>query len=140
MTQARCVIILVCCALLPGCGKVREAAQKAKDATELKYIGLAYLNFNDANGGKAPKNAEDLDPYLTDAPSASKGLKDGKYVFIWGIAVMDIAKAGGTADTVIGYEKDAPTQGGSVLFADGSVKRISAEEFKTARKAAPKTP
>jgi hypothetical protein len=45
----------------------------------------------------------------------------------------------GTGNTVLGYEKDAPTKGGLVLMGDASVREMSADEFKNAPKATPKS-
>jgi hypothetical protein len=132
---SRSVIVFVVCALTLGCG---AGALNAKNSNDLKVIGLAFHNFSDANTGKAPTKAEDLDPYLKDIPDASKALKDGKVVFLFGVSMMDILKSGtSTSETVLAYEKDVPAQGGLVLLADGSVRKMSAAEFKTAKKATP---
>jgi hypothetical protein len=129
---SRNVIVLVACVLPLGCGK---GAINTKNSNDLKVIGLAFHNFSADKPGKAPMKAEDLDPYMKDVPDASKGLKDGKVVFLYGASLQDIMKAGMTSDTVLAYEKDVPAQGGLVLFADGSVQKMSAGEFQTAKKA-----
>jgi hypothetical protein len=59
-------------------------------------------------------------------------LEDGHCVLIWG---ADPAKTPDQAGTVLGYEKETPSQGGYVLMMDGTVKKMTAEEFQAARKA-----
>lgn len=129
-------LVVAACALTLGCGKVREAAQNAKTANELRAIGLACHNYWDKNPGKGPAKAEDLDPFLLEFPVASKGLKDGTFVLFWGTSLTELMKGSvSTSDVVLGYEKDAPAKGGSVLMADGSVRRMTADDFKAAKKA-----
>ena len=41
----------------------------------------------------------------------------------------------GSSNTVLGYEKDVPEKGGAVAMGDGSVKTMTAEQFKAAPKA-----
>lgn len=131
---SRSVIFLVACALPLGCGK---GAFNTKASNDLKVVGLAFHNFSDANPGKVPTKAEDLDPYIGENRDVARALKEGKIVFLWGASMKDIMKAGSTSDTVLAYEKDVPTQGGLVLLADASVRKMSADEFKTAKKASP---
>ena len=38
----------------------------------------------------------------------------------------------GTSNTVLAHEKDVPTKGGWALYADGSTKKLTADEFKKA--------
>ena len=44
----------------------------------------------------------------------------------------------GTAKTILAYEKDVPASGGLVLMAEGSVRSMTADEFKKTPKAAGK--
>ena len=61
-------------------------------------------------------------------------------------AVAPLTASGGTsfaqgltaANTILAYEKDAPTKGGLCLFGDASVRKLTAEEFKQAPKAGKK--
>ncbi len=41
----------------------------------------------------------------------------------------------GPDDVVLAYEKNVPTEGGLVLMLNRSVKKLTADEFKAARKA-----
>jgi hypothetical protein len=118
-----------------GCGGDGKS-DDPKAVNDLKAIGLAFHNFNDTFH-RGPKDAEELKPYLKDAgESPYQGLKDGKYVFSYGIPLLDMQP---WDQTILAYEKDVPTKGGPVVFADMVVKHLSAEEFKTAKLAKPKT-
>jgi hypothetical protein len=99
---------------------------------QLKQIGLAYHNYFDAKR-KAPENAEDLAPYFENNERLLGELKSKRIVFFYGVGLLDM-KAG-TSKTILAYQKDVPARGGWVLFGDGSVKRMSAEEFKESPKA-----
>ena len=123
-------VVAVCMLFVSGCG----SPARVKTTNELKAIGLAYHNFNDSNN-KGPTRAEDLEPFLKDWPEAYQHVKDGTYVFIWNVSVVDMAKAGGSHLYVLAYPKDAPEKGGPVLFGDGSVMQMTADEVKKAKKA-----
>ena len=49
---------------------------------------------------------------------------------MFGVTLTDMKD--GTSNTVLAYEKDVPTKGGAALMGDGSVKKLSADEFKKA--------
>jgi hypothetical protein len=132
---------LIILALLPavlfasGCG-VRTAASRQKVANDLRQIGLAYHNYNNERM-KGPDRAEDLQPFLRDAPpDVYQSLASGRYVFIYGVKLTDMQA--GPATTVVGYEKDAPTQGGNVLMGDSTVQYVTADQFKKLNQAKPK--
>jgi hypothetical protein len=65
-------------------------------------------------------------------PTGYLELKSGKIIALWGARLSD-----GDADKVYAYEKATPESGGFVLMADGkTIKKMTAEEFKSAPKAA----
>jgi hypothetical protein len=79
---------------------------------------------------KPPSQLSDLtENYDVIYPTTIKALKAGNYVVVWGISDRD-------GNKVLAYEKDVPAQGGEVLMSDGSVKTMTADEFK-AKKPAP---
>lgn len=112
---------------------------RAADVTvnDLKQIGLAYHSCNDATN-KAPTKAEDLAPYFENSKKLLDHLKSGRIVFLYNVRLVQIANMGGTSNVVLAYVKDVPTKGGQVLMADGSVRKMTADEFKKASKAGKK--
>ena len=105
---------------------------KAVRTNQLKMIGLAYHNHLDAKR-QPPAKIEDLAPFYENDAKITAALKDGSVVFIWKSSIQNMTA--GTSNTVLAYEKEAPDKGGLVLMADGSVKTMSAKEFKDAPKA-----
>jgi hypothetical protein len=121
------VVLLVGAAAAPA----RQFDSK-KIPNDLRQIALAYHSYVDANG-KGPAKAEDLAPYLENDKRMVGLLKDKDVVLFYGYKITEIANAEGTSNTVMGYEKDAPTKGGCVVMFDGSVKKMSADDFKKAK-------
>jgi len=107
-------------------GQVGAGANVSND---LKQIALAFHNCLDATN-KAPQKADDLEPYLDKNQKLIDALKGGEYVFLYGVTLQQMTQ--GTSNTVLAYQKDVPTKGGFVAYGDGSVKRLTADEFKKA--------
>jgi hypothetical protein len=99
---------------------------------QLKMLGLAYHNFVDASK-KPPAKMEELAPYLEKDAKLTDALTQGRCVVIWKSTFQ--AMKAGAANTILGYEKDAPASGGLVLMADGNVRTMTADEFKKAPRA-----
>jgi hypothetical protein len=120
--------------LATGCGPGVNPVERRKVENELKEIGLAYHNCVEATG-KGPAKPDDLYPYVEGPPTpASQGLANGKYAVYWNATFAPAVMPEGTSVTVLGYYKDVPTAGGPVLMAEGFVKTMTAEEFKSAPK------
>lgn len=120
-------IAAACAALSLVAGPV--AAADTATANDLKQIGLAYHNHIDATG-KAPAKAEDLGPYFCNSKKLLDLLKDEEIVFFYKVGIAQMTA--GTSNTVLAYVKDVPDKGGLVLMGDGSVKKMSADDFKKA--------
>lgn len=128
------LLVVAACTLTLGCGKMRDAANRTKTANDLKVIGLAFHSYCDKNTGKAPTKAEDLEPFMMGDASGIAALKSGKVVFFWGVTMPDLMKAG-PSEVVLAYEKDVPEKGGAVLMGDASVRQMTPDDFKAAKKA-----
>jgi hypothetical protein len=97
---------------------------------DLKHIGMAFHNYNDKYRGKGPPNADALKEFLEGDTPAYRGLKDGRYVFVWNARLLDNI---GEPPAVLAYQKDVPSQGGVVLFVNIETRHMTPDEFKSAR-------
>ncbi len=129
VTKKTCVLwLFVGVAVLIGCSKSDNSTVPPEKA-ELGQIHEIYKLFIKSNQ-RPPKDFADLNQkaYSEVNPMAFNGIKDGKYVVVWGVS-------DNSSGTVLAYEKDAPEKGGNVLMADGTIKTMSAAEFQAAYKA-----
>jgi hypothetical protein len=107
-----------------GCGKgVNTMSVADSDKEELIDVYETYSEYLKSNQ-KPPKQLSDLKKYEAIHALALRVLRDGKYVVAWGVNGKD-------SGTILAYPKDAPTQGGQVLMADGTIKNMSADELKS---------
>ena len=103
----------------------------------LLNLNLAYTNFCDTHG-RAPRNLDDLAPFVvgTVFPESHRKreeetlqeLREGNFVVVWNRLGAMEAKQG--TSVITGYEKRVPESGGFVVYADGRVEWMSAEELK----------
>jgi hypothetical protein len=101
-----------------GTGSIAEIGRD-----ELLDIWDMYQTFNQQSG-KPPASANDLKTLARGSPLGGRQLSDPNYIVKYGTPV------GGA--NVLAYHKDVPTQGGLVLMSDGTVKTMTADEFKAA--------
>ncbi len=137
--RAASVAALVLALLASGCGRIKNAADRAKKSNDLKQLGLMYHNYIDTNR-KGPASADELMTMVSDPGSKAvvQMVKDGKYVLLWGTTITEMQQnPGGASGTVLGYEAGTPTAGGLVLMGDASVRNMTAAELAAAPKAKP---
>jgi hypothetical protein len=117
-------------AVTVGCSKqaaeVDPEVQRRK--SELSEVYEIYMQFIKTNQ-RPPKQLSELNrtEYEGMAPVGHQSLQKGEYIAVWGVNGKD-------AGTLLAYQKDVPTKGGAVLMADGTVKTMTADEFKAAKK------
>ena len=93
----------------------------------LTDLGVLLKEFGEAKK-RPPAKAADIEPVEPLHQAAYVGLVRGDIVYVWG------APLSGGAD-VIAYEKQAETAGGWVLLQDGTVKELTADQFRAAPRA-----
>jgi hypothetical protein len=117
-----------------GCrGQSNRAAQTGGPKPNDGLADLREL-LKEAAASKSPlpKNVADLEPHEGPHPAATAFLQNGSIVYLWGSGIRSDP---GADSTVIAYEAQAASQGGWVLLQDGSIKQMTADEFKAAKKA-----
>ena len=128
------ILLLIC-----GCTSSSESGQVEAD---LMSIAMQYHQYV-SEVKSPPVDIESLvnfrDPYsslpgnkdTSDAKTAA--LASGEYVVHWGYDVSaDLSR---NASVVLTYHRKVPTEGGFVAYADGSVGRITKEQFAGAKQA-----
>lgn len=125
--RCRLVQLALLAALVPACGKsTPPAPPPANPAEGLKELGDVY-KYRAGQRLPPPARIEDLFDQEPSLPNAWPSIQDGRIVVVW--------KAGyapGSSD-VLAYEKDAPASGGQVLLRNGTVKQMTADQFRAAK-------
>ena len=129
VTLAPALLLVVSACSKPGNSSSVPAQLGANALEELAEV----YKFIRAEKQPLPRQLSDLDTYRDSLPTAYDQLQRGQIVVAWGVGLGATSDAGAT---VLAYDKDAATAGGLVLLQSGSVKSVTAAEFKTLRKAA----
>jgi hypothetical protein len=119
-------------ALLSGCSRSRPPAEAQPTVTMLQDVD-ALLR---ASGGvnRVPNGLGDLGRRQSMFPRGYEAVKSGDVIVLWGSPLKGEGDAG-KAEAIIAYEKNVPDSGGYVLLSAGTVKKMSADEFRAAPKA-----
>jgi hypothetical protein len=125
----------------PGCGSSPEKAamETSAEAQGLKNLGKMY-GIVSRSLKRPPRTIDELRKAETEVPGGFNSVGETNVAIFLGAEFAEPpGKPGDDAsETVLAYDRMVPLQGGYVLMRDGSVRRISAEEFKTAKKAGKK--
>ncbi len=133
-------IVLATLLLASGC----STPESHSDATANDLLSIvSYYDLYNAEQEMPPKSAEMLadfaDPFNM-TPGDDSGeikrralLAKDDYVVYWGYDLSSDREQ--NSSVVLAYHKDVPTQGGYVVFGDGSVRILSKSKFASARKA-----
>lgn len=130
MTSRLNSLLLISLILLTGCGKTEKSDPPATAMVKMQEIGRMYKGYT-TDHKKPPKNLIDFNhPYEPANMEGYTALRDGESIMLWGGKLP-----GKNADSIVlAYEKEAPNNGGLVLFQDGTIKTLTAEEFNAAPK------
>jgi hypothetical protein len=115
-------------AVLAGCGGASSGPAPTDYKATLTELGEA-LKTTAADGKRPPTRLTEFQQIEPMAPTAAPLVRSGEIVYLWGAGFAP----GGTK--LVAFEKKAETDGGLVLLQDGSVKRMSADEVKSAPRA-----
>ncbi|HVK16059.1 MAG TPA: hypothetical protein VM533_03860 [Fimbriiglobus sp.] len=122
--------IVAAVGLLAGCsGESAPQGHIAGREEELREVWQMYKDHLDARK-RPPAKLQDLVPYEPAAINGFGALRDDRVVLLWGGSAT-----AGQPPRVLAYEKEVPEKGGAVLLQDGTVKAMTADEFKSAPKA-----
>jgi hypothetical protein len=127
--RVRLLLLLALVIFLPACGNktpVEPAPVEAGDA--LKELGEVY-HYLAAQKLPPPRRVEHLNEYSGSLEGALPKIRAGDIVVVWGVGYA----AG--SNQVLAYPKDVAEKDGPVLLRNGTVKQMTAEEFKAAPKA-----
>jgi hypothetical protein len=134
------------CFATAGCvgskDKYAVPTQDQRRQMELSEVGELFRLYM-LEKKKPPERFTDFEhaaqPYglLTMGPSGMAAMKNGEIIPFYKAALPDLgAEPGkGAGDVVLAYEKKVPTEGGMVLMLNRTIRTMTAEEFKSARKA-----
>src|SRR5262245_14986095 len=127
MSRIPCAVVVVV-GLATGCGGPNAANVGSDGRTALTELGQMLKDLS-SEGRKPPARAAELESVEPMIPIAGPAIRSGDLVYLWGAAYT----SGGTQ--VVAYEKKVATEGGYVLLQDGTVRQMTADEFKAAPKA-----
>jgi hypothetical protein len=124
-------LLVLATLLAPGCRPGKSGAEAFRHGMELREIWFMYRG-DKRNQGRVPKALGDFQQYQVLHSAGYQSLKRGECVVVYGVDLRQLPDPG---QKVLAYVKDVPQKGGEVIMADGTVKAMSAEEFKAAPKA-----
>lgn len=119
-----------------GCTAQKTATEKLAGPTAAD--GLTNLRdlFRQAAAGKAalPKSLTEFTAVEPFYPVAGPFVLSGDITCAWGAGLKEGAEA---AKRILAFETRAAKEGGWVMFQDGTIREVTAEEFAAAAKATP---
>jgi len=123
--------LTLCCLALSfscACSQRRPIEPPKTNEDGLKELAEMY-RYIDYSKLRVPGKAEDLNDFVDSLQNALERVKSGEIVVYWGVGY---SKDG---EQILAYDKKAETDGGPVLLRNGTVKKMTAAEFKAAPKA-----
>jgi hypothetical protein len=133
--------LVVALGLSSGCGTGAAVveADNSMEAQGLRNLGAMYRAASESLS-RPPKSIVELRKAEAQVPGGFSDIGETNVAIYLGVPLPPASggPAAGASETVLAYDRMAPHQGGYVLLLDGSVKKLTAAEFKAARKAGTK--
>ncbi len=123
-------LLAVLLAVAPGCGgtttKPTDSGPSGQETVD--DVAAMLKEYSEVNH-HAPARIEDLTDAAGSHPVGHAAVASREYIVLW-----RTSKSAAGSGSVLAYQKDVPASGGFVLLQDGTVKKMTAEEFKAASK------
>jgi hypothetical protein len=138
-------IVAVCCLTLlaTGCGGPANGplSKEQGDEVTLAQVGELCRMYQFAKK-KPPAKLTDLASVSTMAANGYEALKTGRIVLLYEATLPDVKEEPGEGhdDEVLAYVADVPQSGGKVLMLNRTIKTMSVDDFKAAKKAGKEVP
>ena len=126
-----CVMVVLTAIVPVGCGP-STAGPDSHEELMITQVAKIFQMRHRAQK-PAPKGIKDVEDRQAAVPAAVAAIKSGDVKVYWGVGIDDGPEA---ASTVLAFQKDVPENGGEVLMQDGNARKMTAEEFKAAKKPA----
>jgi len=123
------VAALLTVALGCGGGGKSSSSTSPTDKDNAEDVAAMLKEFGAAQK-RAPAGVHELTDATASHPVGHAAVLSKDYVVYWRVPVTT-----GSNTTVLAYQKDVPTKGGTVVMQDGSLKEMTAAEFAAAPKA-----
>ena len=121
-----------------GCGKKEDQPEPLDRSVEilLEEVGELYRLYQIIYL-KPPSGIEDLVKFGEGSKIALDSIRVGRVILFYGIQLpsLDEKPGDGSSDLILAYLNEVPQSGGGVLMLDRTVRLMSANEFKSAKKA-----
>lgn len=137
MSRPKTVLALLAPLLLAGCGgNPADLTPEKAEEVQLQQVSQLLRDYQ-LNNNKAPKTLKDLAASSGSSPGAYELVSKGDVVVQLGAALPDTNEApgGSPSEEVLAYVKKVPESGGAVLLLNRTIRRMSADEFKSAKTA-----
>ncbi len=125
------LLVLLAPTVFSACGRSTPTTAEFEDMTgkdAATELGTMLKSLADEKK-PMPKSAADLAMVEPLFPLSAGQLISGKMIYAWNTPI-----SASTEPAILAHPADAETAGGWVLFQDGTVKKLKADEFAAAKK------